>query len=804
LIYSDLQTWNFYGVGVATTAWLMFTNYLKIAFRNLFKSKVHSFINITGLALGMAAATLLLLNIQHGLSIDQFHEKKASLYLAYNKGDINSQVTCWNATAAPLATALKNFPEVKNVARVQGVNILVRYEDKKIAAAGNVTDPGFLSMFSFPLLAGNIQTALSNPNDIVLTPQLATKLFGSQDPVNKIITTPSGSTFTVTGVLRDLPTNTQFDFEYLMSWSHLRNPGSWKNQNTFTYVELAPGADLDAVNKKIAAIITNNNPGEQALSTFSIFLYPLTKVWLEGRFVNGKPAGGNIDNLKMLGGLAAIILLIACINFMNLSTARSEKRAKEVGIRKVVGAERHSLIFQFIGESVLMALLAAVIALMLVTLILPHFGEIIETKLSIPWQSPFFWFAALAFILLTGLLAGSYPAFYLSSFKPIKVLKGILQNGNALITPRKVMVVVQFVFSIFLINFTVIYQKQIRYELNREVGYSKDNLVFHTLTPDLRDHYATVKNELLGAGIASSVSEANTTVTRDVGAESGLRWAGMDPKANPVFVLMMENGGFVQTSGLSLIAGRDIDIEKYPGDTLSCVINETSARILGFKQPIGSIINDEDERWKIVGVVKDFLVDDPGQGMPPVLIKGAVSPGVINIRLARNRPFDQNVREAEAILKKYNPSYITDLQFADKDYESKFQQVRNTALLINTFTFVAIFVSCMGLLGLAIYTTENRTREIGIRKVLGSSIGGIVTLLTRDFVKLVLVSILIASPLAWFFMHNFLLHYSYRTTVDGWVLLISGIAALFLALVTIGFQVIRAAMANPVRNLRTE
>jgi putative ABC transport system permease protein len=782
----------------------MLENYFKIAFRNLFKNKVHSLITMSGLALGMAAATLLLLNIQHGLSIDQFHEKKANLYLAYNKAFINGSITCSEGTAAPLAPALKNYPEIKNVARMAGANLLFRYADKKIAATGNFTDPAFLSMFSFPLIAGNIQTALANPNDIVLTQQLAAKLFGSEDPINKVITTPTGNAFIVTGVLRDLPANTQFNFECLMSWTHFHSPSSWKNQDVVTYAELVPDAKIDAVNKKIANIITSSNPGEQALATHSIFLYPLTKVWLEGRFENGKPAGGNIDNLKMLGGLAAIILLIACINFMNLSTARSEKRAKEVGIRKVIGAERGSLIFQFIGESVLMALLAGMIALMVVTLVLPYFDTLISTKLTMPWQSPLFWFAALAFILLTGLLAGSYPAFYLSSFKPVKVLKGILQNGNALVKPRKVLVVVQFVFSIFLINFTVIYQKQVRYELNREVGYTRDDLVFHTLTPDLRQHYAAVKNELLGAGVASSVSESNTTVTRDEGQESGLKWAGMDPTANPGFVLMMENGGFVKTSGLSLIAGRDIDIDKYPGDTLSCVINETSAGILRFKNPIGSIINDEAERWKIVGVVKDFLVDQPDQGMPPVLIKGAVSAGVINIRINRNRPFDQNVRQIEAILKKYNPSFITDLQFADKDYAFKFQQARNTALLINSFTFIAIFVSCLGLLGLAIYTTENRTREIGIRKVLGASVGGIVTLLTRDFVKLVLVSVLIASPLAWLFMHNFLLHYSYRTTLDGWVLLISGIAALFLALVTIGFQVTRAALANPVKNLRTE
>jgi ABC-type antimicrobial peptide transport system permease subunit len=506
----------------------------------------------------------------------------------------------------------------------------------------------------------------------------------------------------------------------------------------------------------------------------------------------------------MLGGLAVIILLIACINFMNLSTARSEKRGKEVGIRKVVGAARRSLIFQFIGESILMAFLAGLIALILVQLAIPYFDTLTEVQLVLPRNSPAFWLAALGFILLTGVMAGSYPAFYLSSFKPVRVLKGVLKNANALVTPRKILVVVQFVFSIFLINLTVIYQKQIRYELDRELGFSKDNLVFHPMTADLRRNYAAVKNELIGSGTALSVSESSTTVTRDAGEESGLKWAGMDPRNNPWFVLIMENGDFIRTSGLTLVAGRDIDIDKYPGDTLSCVINETSVKVLGFKSPLGQIIRDVDERWKIVGVVKDFLVDNPDEEFSPVLIKGAVNDGYISIRISGSRPFIQNARQAEAILKKYNPEYITDLQFADKDYAAKFEQVRNTAMLINTFAFIAIFVSCMGLLGLATYMAENRTREIGIRKVLGSSIAAIVSLLARDFVRLILISIVIASPLAWLFMQPFLLHFTYRTPVSAWVLAISGAAALLLALATIGFQTIRAAMANPVKSLRAE
>ena len=801
----------------------MLSNYFKVAWRSLFKNKLHSLINISGLALGMAAAVILLMNIQYGLSVDQFHEKKAQLYEAYNKGMANGELSVGNSTSSLLGPALHSYPEIKSVARITGSDMLFRYADKKIEAGGFFTDPAFLSMFSFPLSGGSTESALKDPNDIVVTRQLATKLFGSQDPTGKIITTPAGDNFTVTGVLQDPPVNSQFKFEYLLPYSYLHDPGAWNNWNTNTWVELKPGANVDAVNQKIAGIIARNFPAERSASKSTIFLYPLTKVYLYGRFENGQPAGGNIDSLRLMGGLAAILLLIACINFMNLSTARSEKRGKEVGVRKVVGAARYSLILQFIGESILMTTLAGFVAVTLVQIVIPYFDTLTGTQLVVPWSSAAFWCAAGVFILFTGVLAGSYPAFYLSSFKPVRVLKGVLKNGNALsfggaassrsrlarnlrasVSPRKILVVVQFVFSICLINLIVIYQKQIHYELDREVGFSKDNLVFHPMTDDLRRNYSALKNELLSTGTALSVAESNTPVTRNAGAESGLKWAGMDPKINPWFVLMMENGDFIRTSGLTLVAGRDIDLEKYPGDTLSCVINETSVKVLGFKSPIGQIIRDVDERWKIVGVVKDFLIGDPNQASEPVLIKGAVNTGYISIRTGSGRPFVENARQADAIIKKYNPNYITALRFADLDYAAKFQQARNAVMLVNTFAFIAIFVACMGMLGLATYMAENRTREIGIRKVLGSSVAAIVSLLAREFVRLILVSIIIASPLAWLLMQFFLHHFTYRTTLNGWVLVISAAFALLLALATIAFQLIRAAMANPVKSLRTE
>lgn len=783
----------------------MLHNYLKVAIRNLFRNRVHSLINITGLALGMAAAALLLLNIQFELGIDQFHQKKDLLYQAWMRGPRNGTMDSWSSTSALAAPELRKFPEIVNVTRLMYSSELFRYKEQKIPSYGSYADSAFLLMFSFPLIKGNIQSALANPNNIVITEDLSKRIFGNDDPIGKTINTPGGDNFVVTGLLKDFPATSNLKFDYLLSWSKLRGPFYWNNQNALTYVELRPNADPEAINKKIANIVSGNfiNSG-RTLEDQKVFLYPFKKVYLENRFENGKPAGGEIDNLLLMGGLAGILLVIACINFMNLSTARSEKRGKEVGVRKVIGAGRPSLIAQFIGESIFLAGLAGLLALMIVQLALPSFSTLVHQKLAIPWASPVFWVAALGFVLTTGVLAGSYPAFYLSSFRPVRVLKGILRNGNALVTPRKILVVVQFVFSILLINFTLIYERQFQHVLDRETGYAKDNLVYHGLTGDLRRNYAAVRNELIATGVATSVSKASGTVIGISGVESGLKWDGMDPKANPGFNLMFEDGGLIQTNGLTLLAGRDIDIAKYPGDTLSCVINETSAKALGFKNPIGQIIRDEEERWKIVGEVKDFLSGSPESATLPLLVKGGVGDGVINIRLSTARPFAENARKSEAILKKYNPGYLTDLQFADKDYEEKFRQARNTGVLLHVFTLIAIFVSCMGLLGLATYMAENRTREIGIRKVLGSSVSGIVTLLARDFVKLVLISVIVASPLAWLFMGFFLRHFYYRISPSAWVLAASGAAALLMALLTISFQVIRAALRNPVSNLRTE
>jgi ABC-type antimicrobial peptide transport system permease subunit len=783
----------------------MLRNYLRIALRHMATNKALSFINIAGLALGMAGAILLLLNIQFNLSTDNFHTKKDRIYLTYNKGVVDGAIQCWGATAAPLGPALKKeFPEVLSVTRIAPTGKLLQYGDKLIKSEGYYTDPAFLTMFTFPLARGSAAT-LADPTAILLTENLAHTLFGDDDPMNKTVVVENRSPLTVRGILKDPPYNSRFRFDYLLPWAYgaateLDNK-NWNNLYVNTYVELPTGIDLETINRKVSNISTRHGNQETA---FSNFFYPLPEVYLRGRFTNGKPNGGQIDNIRMLGILAGVILLIACINFMNLGTARSEKRAKEVGVRKVIGAGRLTLIIQFVGESVVFAAIAGGFALLLVKLVLPQFSQMARVHLSLDWLSFSFWLYAAGFVVLTGVLAGSYPAFFLSSFKPVRVLKGMITNGKALVTPRKILVVVQFVLAIFLINFTLLFRRQVQYTMSRPIGYNKKNLLSQPMTAALRKNYSSLKNELIGAGIADAVSQSSALITQNRGSITGLKWPGMDPKANPSFDFITTQGGFIQTNGLHLLEGRDIDVAAHPGDTLSCVINEAAARLMKIKHPTGQSLSDEGISWKIVGVVNDFLSGNPNQETSPAIIRGQSDANFISIRLNAKRPPVANTQAAEAILKKYNPGFLTEIRFADEDYAAKFREEQNTGNLINGFALVAIFVSCMGLLGLSIYMAENRIREVGIRKVLGASITGISLLLTRDFIRLILISIVVASPLAWLFMNIFLRHLSYHVSPSVWILLTSGILALLIAIATVSFHSIRAAMANPVKSLRTE
>ena len=605
------------------------------------------------------------------------------------------------------------------MARIAPTGKLFSYQDKKINAAGNYADGSFLNMFSFPLIKGNKQTALQDAHSIVVTEKFAKKLFGNEDALNKIISIDNADNFTVTGILKDLPDNTRLQFEYLLPWKYLQAKGienaTWTNNYTSTFVELQPSANIDVLNKKLGNIIGKYDKNEQDVK---VFLYPLTRLHLWDRFENGEPVGGNIDTVRMLCILAAIMLIIACINFINLSTARSEKRSKEVGVRKVMGAAKQSLVFQFIAESLILAFIAGVFALVIIQLVLPSFSVFANVHISLAYNSPVFWLSFLLFIVFTGIIAGSYPAFYLSSFKPVKVLKGAINTGKTLATPRKILVIIQFVFAIFLINFTIIFQKQINHTESREIGFVQNNLLFHPLTDDLKKNYDLVKYELLNSGAATAVSKSSTTVTRQAAVINGLSWQGADPKANSLFEYINTSGDFVKTNGLQLIAGRDIDMKTFPADSASCVINESASKLLHFKNPIGQIIS-ETRTWKIVGVVKDFLIGSPDQEAGPMLIAGGNDANYININSAKASV--QNIKAITSILKKYNPGYPTELGFAEEDYAAKFRHVKDVSILINSFAFIAIFISCLGLFGLSAYMAEKRTKEIGIRKVLGSN-----------------------------------------------------------------------------------
>jgi ABC-type antimicrobial peptide transport system permease subunit len=490
---------------------------------------------------------------------------------------------------------------------------------------------------------------------------------------------------------------------------------------------------------------------------------------------------------------------------MNLSTARSEKRAKEVGIRKVVGALKGSLIGQFIGESILLALLAGVIAMVIVQASLPAFNHLTDKNLFIPFSSFSFWLAATAFVILTGFLAGSYPAFFLSSFRPVEVLKGKIQKAGALITPRKVLVVLQFTFAIILIICTLIVKQQIDFAKDRQTGYDKKALIYSYLSPDIQKNYRLLKNDLLQSGTAVSVTRTSAPITQDWNSTGDVQWEGKDPNDQTGFRQFNEDGGLGKTAGLEFTAGRDIDPDKYPTDSSAMILNESALKVMKFNNPLGQIIKTGDKTWHVVGVIRDFILESPYEPVKPMFIVGPNSWfEVMLIKLNDKNKTAQNLAATAAIFKKYSPDYLFVNNFVDEDYAAKFKDEERTGILANLFAGLTIFISCLGLFGLATYMVEVRIREIGVRKVLGGSVMNIATLLSKDFVQLIIIAALIATPVAWTVMHKWLDGYSYRVNISWMVFAASGLLATFIALATVSFQAVKAAMANPATSLRQE
>jgi len=790
----------------------MIRNYFKTMWRSLMKNKFYSSLNILGLTIGMASAILILLWIQNEMSHDRFHSKIDRIYVANNRDKVNGKMFAWNTTPKPLGPAIKkDFPEVEDVVRVNdfGANFLLTAGDKHFSLHGDFVDSGFFNMFSFPLLEGNANVALNGINNIVLTKQLAIKLFGNEDAMGKIVRIDSVDNFTVTGVLKDLPNNTVFKFEYLLPWAYSTKKGldddSWGNNVTYTDILLKPGVSQAAFDAKIKNITIDHSSGGEKF-TAQVFTQPFGDTWLYGKSENGKYVGGRIERVKLFAIIDVLILIIACINFMNLSTARSEKRGKEVGIRKVVGAQKGSLIAQFISESITLAAIAGILAIFIVQLILPAYNDLIGTKLFIDFYNPYYWIFAIFFILLTGLLAGIYPAFYLSSFKPIKVLKGTFKLSNAVVTPRKVLVVLQFTFAITLIICTIIVENQIKYAQNRDAGYSRDNLAFIIEFGDARKNYELIKHGLLNSGAATAVAQTSAPMTESWGDSWGFSWPGStedDKKTD--FNMFSADNDFSKTMGLTILQGRDVDIQNYKTDSTACLLNEASVKVMRLKNPIGQTIQVYNTSLHVVGVIKDFILGTPYEPVSQMIIAGPTfGYSVINFKLNPNPSISASLQKAEAVFKQYNPQYPFNCRFYDREYDLKFQDEKQTGTLAGLFAGLTIFISCLGLLGLATYMAETRIKEIGIRKVLGASVQSITALLSKDFLKLVLISLVISSPVAWWVMNNWLASYSYRVSIDWWVFAIAGFMSVAIAFITVSFQAIKAAIANPVKSLRTE
>ena len=793
----------------------MIENFLKVVYRNLLRNKAFSVINITGLAIGMAAAILILLWIQNEVSYDEFHVNKDRLYEVWNRVTRDGKISSWNTVPEPLARVLeKDLPEVERTVRVGHIgDLLCTVGEKKIIQSGCIADTGFLQMFSFPLVKGNSATALNDMRSIVLTQKTANSLFGKEDAMGKIVKLQNEDNFTVTGVLKDLPNNTRFHFDYLLPWSYLKHkPGQdlgWADNSTSTFVMLKPNANTASVAAKLKVLKQKYDDDAKTLK-WAYFLYPLKRWRLHSSFnENGVEDNQDLSTfVKLFCIIAGFILLIACINFMNLSTARSEKRAKEVGIRKVVGARKTSLVMQFIGESVLLAFLAGVLAIIIVQLCLPGYNQLTQKSLFIDFGNGYTWLMFGGFILFTGLLAGSYPALYLSSFQPIKVLKGTFKKANALVTPRKALVVLQFTFAIILIICTIIVKQQIDFARNRETGYNKENLVYHFMTGDIPKNYTLIKNELLAAGIAKSITKTNSPLTERRSDGWGQSWEGKDPNDRTSFDRFLADNGLGATAGLQFVQGRDFDLKQYPTDSTGLIVNESSLKIMKFKNPIGKTVKDLGIEWHIVGVVKDFILTSPYEPTRPILICGAKSSfmnfNVVQIKLNEKNTLADNLKKMEVIFKKYNPDYPFEYQFVDEQYAKKFEDEQRQGILAALFAGLTIFISCLGLFGLATYMAENRIREIGVRKVLGASVTEITTLLSKDFVTLVIISFIISAPIAYWAMSKWLMGYAYHVHMQWWVFAAAGLLSVVITLLTVSYQSIKAALANPVKSLRTE
>lgn len=753
---------------------------------------------------------LILLWVNDETSFDKFIPKSQKLYQLYANAEFDGSIVSWRSVPMPAYDEMKVADShiVNSVVTGWGGERLMTVDDIRIMQDGYYVSEEFLDMFEFPLLRGNASEVLDDPSSIVISESLAKTLFKDKDPMGEIVKVDDSSILKVTGILKDVPSNSSFEFDYLIPWKHrlaidpwaARNTTNWGNNSFQVFVELSDGDKEEAANEGIKGILTEK--GEDDVPRW-FFLHPMEDWRLHSNFENGIATGGMSDYVKLFTVIAMFILVIACINFMNLSTARSERRAKEVGIRKTLGSKRGQIIMQFFGESILISLISFAVAVLLTLVALPSYNDLVDKQLSLDFASSEFWIFASIIVFATGILSGSYPSLYLSSFNPVKTLKGNVSTGKNGNTPRKVLVVLQFGFSILLIISTVVIMQQIKMVKARELGYNQENLITVPMTDAISENFEVINQSLLRTGAVESITRSNSSITQ-VNSNNFLGWPGKPEAQRVMFVTIATEYDYAQTMGVEMLYGRDFSRE-FATDTAAIIINKTAMKLMGLEDPIGTQLDLWGDKRTLVGVIDDVLMGSPYEEVRPTfMIMDPNWGGPVSVRLNAANDLQASIAKVQEVFEQYNPAYPFDYSFVDVAFQRKFTTINLTQKLATIFAGLTVFITGLGLFGLASFTAQQRIKEIGIRKVLGASIPSLMGLMSRDFSKLVIVSFVIASPIAWMLLNNYLDRYAMRVEISWWIFPITGLIALGFALGIVSRQALRAAKANPVKSLRSE
>jgi ABC-type antimicrobial peptide transport system permease subunit len=785
----------------------MISNYLKIAWRNLLRNRGFSVTNILGLTIGITCTILIALWVNDELNYNKFHDNYDNIYKVYANRDFKNQMFTDPNMVLPLAGALQNSnPQIVNATvTTYSSEHLFTYGDLKVKKTGMTVNEHFFDVFTWQFVKGSAANAVRDPHSIVVTESAARAIFGNKDPMGQVVKMDNNDNYKVAAVLKDVPGNSTLQFDFLTFFNYT-DPGvknqmqEWQNSSWSVYLQMRPGADMKMIDAKINEIKKSHDKNDE-VSTY--FTFPMNKWRLYSDFKDGKNVGGMIRYVKMFTIVAIVILLIACVNFMNLSTARSERRAKEVGIRKTLGSNKRQLVLQFFSESVILALIAFMLSIVAVYFLMPSFNMLVNKQLHLSLDEPAFWLLALAIVLFTGLIAGSYPALYLSSFNPVKVLKGTLAVGKGAVLPRRILVIAQFAISILLISATIIIYQQINYIKERDMGYNPDNLVMVNSSGDVDKNYAVIKDELYKTGMISSVTRTSSPITAIWWKTGGPDYEGKRQDASIIFSAIATDVGFSKTFGIKVVEGKDFD--GVPADTGHVMLNKAAVAAMGVKNPLGMKLRYGRTEYNVTGITDNVVMESPFKPVDPVMTfyNSNVS-SFVSIRLKDDANLQKSLASMEKIFNQYNPAFPFTYSFVDEEFSKKFVNEQLISRITNIFAGLAIFICCIGLAGLASFTIEKRTREIGIRKVLGASVQQLLALISQEFLKLVVIAFVIAVPISWWLMHNWLENYDFRVQITWWLFCSVGLLVLLLALVVVCANTMKAALRNPVTTLRTE